>query len=265
MAENSRGVVVTENMITSAVLNGDLESLVIWAGQGVRVKSARLLFFAAGGGHLEALRCLVQELADVDKATSSGTTPLLFAARRNHVVVVLCLVQLGAEVGAVDKFCDTALHVSATSGTMQYLLEEAGASMDDANNRGQIVWAMLIERLTAYDDDDEDVEETEPTGLTGLLRVLMLRGPPPPALMALLSPEPARVVQEGARLRARLPAYLAHRRAYLDSRCPRISVFPGVLRALIYGFEGPATTEELWAARLLTALAGFTLLVLVVS
>jgi hypothetical protein len=95
--------------------------------------------------------------------------------------------------------------------------------------------------------------EANPAALTSLLRVLVLRGAPPPALVVLLSPEPARVVQEGARLRARLPAYLAHRRAYLDSRCPRISVLPGVLRALIYGFEGPGTTEELWATGLGTA------------
>jgi hypothetical protein len=83
---------------------------------------------------------------------------------------------------------------------------------------------------------------------------MVLRGAPPPALVALLSPEPARVVQEGARLRARLPAYLAHRRAYSDLRCPRVSFLPGVLRALIYGFEGPGTTEELWATGLGEAL-----------
>jgi hypothetical protein len=108
--------------------------------------------------------------------------------------------------------------------------------------------------LEDFPDDDENVEETEPNGLTGLLQVLVLRGAPPPALVAVLSPEAARVVQEGARLRARLPAYLAHHRAYLDSRCPRISLLPNVLRALIYGFEGPATTEELWATGLGQAL-----------
>jgi hypothetical protein len=51
----------------------------------------------------------------------------------------------------------------------------------------------------------------------------------------------------------RLPAYLAHRRAYVDLRCPRISPLPGVLRALIYGVEGATTTEELWATGLGTA------------
>jgi hypothetical protein len=81
----------------------------------------------------------------------------------------------------------------------------------------------------------------------------VLRDAPPTALVVQLSSELARVVQEGARLRAQLPAYLAHRRAYLDSHCPRISLLPGVLKALIYTFEGPATTEEIWATGLGTA------------
>jgi hypothetical protein len=87
-------------------------------------------------------------------------------------------------------------------------------------------------------------------GVTGLLRVMVLRGVSPPELVDLLSPETERVVQEGARLRAWLSAYLAHRRAHLDSRCPRISALPEVLRALVYSFEGPGTTEELWATGL---------------
>jgi hypothetical protein len=139
---------------------------------------------------------------------------------------------------------------------VQYLLEEAGAAMDDVNNQGETVWDLLIWHLEGVRDDDSDYYanyrdvQANLTALTSLLRVMVLRGAPPPALVALLSPEPARVVQEGARLRARLPTYLAHRRAYLDSRCPRISVLPGVLRALIYGFEAPGTTEELWATGL---------------
>jgi hypothetical protein len=69
--------------------------------------------------------------------------------------------------------------------------------------------------------------------------------------VALLLTMAVRVLQEGARLRARLPAYLAYRCACLDSRCPRIFLLPGVLhaQALIYIFEGPTTTEELWATR----------------
>jgi hypothetical protein len=63
-------------------------------------------------------------------------------------------------------------------------------------------------------------------------------------LLALMSPEPARVVQEGARLRARLPAYLARRRALLDAHC---SALLPPLRALVHSYMDLTTTEELWA------------------
>jgi hypothetical protein len=207
------------------------------------------LIVAASAGHLAVLRCLVELGADINKGDRCGATPLIMAASTDHPALVRCLVELGTEVGAVVNLGDTALLVSARDrhySTMWYLLEEAGASMEDVNKGGHNVWSLLIVHL-------ENVArgyEVEILALTGLLRVLVLRGAPLPALVALLSPEPTRVVQEGAQLRARLPAYLAHRRAYLDLRCPRISVLPGLLRALIYGFEGPATTEELWATGL---------------
>jgi hypothetical protein len=178
---------------------------------------------------------------------------LIAAALWGSLAVVRCLIELGARIGTVNRFGYTALLRSARHGqhaVMQYLLEEAGANIQEVTNDGETIWDLLREHLK---NAKKGRAEADLVALTGLLRVLVLRGAPPPALVALLSPEPARVVQEGARLRARLPAYLARRRAYLDSRCPRISLLPGVLRAPIYGFEGPATTEELWATGLGTA------------
>jgi hypothetical protein len=216
------------------------------------------LIIATESNNPDAAKCLVMELgADINQGGIYGVTPLIVAARDGKLYAIDYLVALGAEVGKVDDWGETALLTSAREGhysTMQYLLEEAGANMDDVNNDGDTVWDLLREHLepALEDEDDENLfgGEESPAALAGLLRVLVLRAAPPPALVALLSPEPARVVQEGARLRARLPAYLAHRRAYLDLRCPRISLLPGVLRALIHGFEGPATTEELWATGL---------------
>jgi hypothetical protein len=197
--------------------------------------------------------------ADINQGERNGATPLMSAASKGLLAVVQVLVELGAEVGSVASNGNTALLMSAVNGqypTVQYLLQEAGANMDYVNSDGDTVWDMLIHHLEVVADDESDCDaddrgvETDLTALFNLLRVLVLRDAPPPALVALLSPEPARVVQEGARLRVRLPAYLAHRRAYLDMRCPRISLLPVVLRALIYAFEGPATTEELWATGL---------------
>jgi hypothetical protein len=88
------------------------------------------------------------------------------------------------------------------------------------------------------------------TAAVSLLQVMVLRSAPPAELTARLSPEHARVVEDGARLRARLPAYLARRRALLNAHCPLISPLPEELQALIFKFEGPPTTDELWATGL---------------
>jgi hypothetical protein len=115
--------------------------------------------------------------------------------------------------------------------------------MDDATNGGVTVWDMLVVYL-------KEANQTEILTLTGLLQVMVLRSAPPPALVALLSPEPGRVVQEGARLRARLPAYLERRRALLDAHCP---VLLPTLRAVVHGYMELTITEELWATGLGTA------------
>jgi hypothetical protein len=81
---------------------------------------------------------------------------------------------------------------------------------------------------------------------TALLRVMLLRGDPPPDYASGMAPEGERLVQEGIRLRARLLAYLVQRRALLGEHCPLIAP----LRAVVSGYEEPTTTEELWATGL---------------
>jgi hypothetical protein len=255
MAENDDETVVSEGMITEAARAEDLESLTIWARQSVRVATRRPLFHAVGGafpaviallvlelgadvnqthhGHsplniaadkglLDLVQLLVTDLgADINQKDAYGATPLSVAACRGYLAVVQCLVELGAEVGAVDNVGYTALLLSASYGryaTTKFLVEHWSANIKKGNYAGETVWDMLIEHFEESFKEDE--EEDDLAGLIALLRVLVLRDAPPPALLALLSPEPARVVQEGARLRARLPAYLVRRRALLDAHCP---------------------------------------------
>jgi hypothetical protein len=76
---------------------------------------------------------------------------------------------------------------------------------------------------------------------------MVLRENCPASLVACLTQEHMRVIEEGARLRARLPAYLARRRALLDEHC---SLIPP-LRALIRDYDPePTTTDEIWATGL---------------
>jgi hypothetical protein len=100
----------------------------------------------------------------------------------------------------------------------------------------------LIEGRRALNDEDKPYVYNA-TVVTSLLRVMVLQDAPPAELTALLSPVHARVVTDGARLRAGLPAYLVQRRALLNAHCPLIPP----LRALVHGYEEPTTTDEVWA------------------
>jgi hypothetical protein len=104
-------------------------------------------------------------------------------------------------------------------------------------------------------EPDEADEEHSAAAVTELLGVMVLRGAPPATLTAALSLEHMRVVELGARLRARLPAYLARRRGQLNRYCPLLSP----LCSIVCGYEEPTTTEELWATGLGVAWGSFTL------
>jgi hypothetical protein len=147
-------------------------------------------------------------------------------------------------LGDADRNVDTVLLKSAREGhysTMQYLLEDADANIG-AIRRGDTVWDFMT-----YHVQRGNRMKSDPAALIALMRVIVLRGAPPPALVALFLPEIACVVQEGARLRAQLPAYLVQRRALLDAHCP--ALLPP-LRALIHAYMELATTEEVWATGL---------------
>jgi hypothetical protein len=93
----------------------------------------------------------------------------------------------------------------------------------------------------------EPRDEEAPTTL--LLRAMLLKIAPPIYLVAEFGSWNKRLVEEGARLRARLPAYLVQRRALLDAHCPLLAP----LRAIVTGYQEPTTTEELWATGIGTA------------
>jgi hypothetical protein len=118
---------------------------------------------------------------------------------------------------------------------VQFLLEHGGSKVTEAIRDGKTLWALLEEHLM---DEDEDAAT-----VTALLRVMVLQEAPPAELIARLSPIYARTVEEGARIKARLPAYLAKQQPLLDAYCP----LPAPLRILVHGYMELTTTEELWA------------------
>jgi hypothetical protein len=161
------------------------------------------------------------------------------------------LAEGGANIADVDDLGYDAL-VCATLSEMadnQWLIEHGGADMAFGNPRGQSEWDLRVLTPGSSDahrgllHDVGGVGADAVTAVTALLQVMVLHGAPPPDIAARMLPVHALVVEEGARLRARLPAYLARQRALLDEHYPLIPP----LRDLVHGYEEPTTTEELWA------------------
>jgi hypothetical protein len=126
-----------------------------------------------------------------------------------------------------------------------WLLEARGASIRETTNDGRTIWDLLRHKLR--------FDLCDPSAVTALLRVLVLHGAPPPEFVYDLNEAHRQIIEEGARLRARLPAYLAHRRGFLDAKFPLLVPLLEELWTLIYDWEGPATTDELWATGLTEA------------
>ena len=61
------------------------------------------LLWASDMGHLEVLRLLIKEKADLKVADENGLTALLWAADRGHVDCVNVLIEAKIDVNAADK------------------------------------------------------------------------------------------------------------------------------------------------------------------
>jgi hypothetical protein len=114
---------------------------------------------------------------------------------------------------------------------VQWLLEYGGAQIIDTDEEGGSVWTdnrqhtyygLPAKPVGAYIGyyDGEYAPYGDIVELTAMLCVLVLHGGPPESLAQDMAPPLQQIVEDGARLRARLPAYLAQRRALLDAHCP---------------------------------------------
>jgi hypothetical protein len=121
-------------------------------------------------------------------------------------------------------------------------LEFGGASVSETDDDGCSFWTLVLRHLSSGYGVREEL-----TAALALLRVAVLQGEPPQTEQSRdLPTQHAHVLQEGSRLRERLPAYLAQRRAFLKEHCPLIAP----LQALVSAYEKPTTTDELWATGL---------------
>jgi hypothetical protein len=165
--------------------------------------------------------------ARITERDQQGNTALLLAAINRH-----------------SNWALDAVGRKASFTTCQWLLNHGGADIADANDGGETIWTLLAEMAFKICPLHEYVADW----ITARLRVYVLRGAPMAECMVRLRrPEHARVVEEGARLRAALPAYLVRRRALLNAHCPLIA--PLLALVCRYAPE-PTTTKGLWATGL---------------
>jgi hypothetical protein len=250
-----------------ASLVGYLEIVVYLSDHGANIAHTdhygkTALHNASTGGHLPTVKFLFERGARMTERSDDGKTAFLYAAcsGRLSVVKYLLSVEGGAGIGETDSRGRTALLLAATGilcchpSVVTWHLEHGTAQITDTDNVGNSVWdspygsALPQSLICAYMNkrDGECVPTEKDAALTAMLRVMVLHGAPIASLTRDLAPPLQRIVQDGARLRARLPSYLARRRALLDAHCPLLQP----LRDLVRGYEEPTTTDELWATGL---------------
>jgi hypothetical protein len=259
-----------------ASTNGHFEVVVYLVENGANVAHTDIigmtaLHCACSDGDILCVTYLLKHGARITERSNDGKTVLLYAAEGVNLEIIQYLLSSegGASITETDDEGNTALLVAAgfecDPAMVQWLLEYGGAQITDTNNAGDTVWTVdwqaslrdLLWYAYFMDDDGKHVsldgeytqhEDTEEmtVDMTAMLRVMVLHGGPPASLTAALAPPFQRIIQDGARLRARLPAYFVRRRALLDAHCP---LLPPLLD-LVHGYEKPTTTDELWATGL---------------
>ncbi len=127
---------VGQMAIDMAADNGNLETLRLLIKRDGRLTGALLI--AAGRGHTDAVKLLLDKGADVNAGDQWGQTALMIAAGTGRLEMVRLLLATGAEVNTQSKKGNTALMYAAGDGHSQVvqLLLENGANVHVKNGEG---------------------------------------------------------------------------------------------------------------------------------
>jgi len=93
---------------------------------------------AAGGGHLELVRQLIERGANLHHVANSGATPLSAAVSMNHTSIIACLLQAGADIEHRLPGELTVLMLAAARGLPESCrqLLDAGADLHATGGQG---------------------------------------------------------------------------------------------------------------------------------
>ena len=149
--KDSRGQ--TPLMIAAAF--GSLDAMKFLIAEGANVKAgsdAGVTALHWCTGDIGKVRLLLDQGADVNKATLLGRTPLLVAASTSGTLeTIRLLVQKGADVNAADNFGNTPLIAAARGDNAEAakLFIEKGASVNAESKSGDIATALMGAALNA--------------------------------------------------------------------------------------------------------------------
>jgi len=134
------------------------------------------LHFACQKGHVDTVRLLLEQCADVNRATESGATPLYIACSKGHVDVARLLLDNGADANRPTEDGRTPLLIAGQKGhvdIVRLLLENSEDESDEEESDTDTIYDGRSE-----EEDGVWDEETNPITLNGF-RNLSLNCPVP--------------------------------------------------------------------------------------
>jgi len=155
----------SQTLLILAAESGHLEIVKYLSGQGADVNAMSLygspILYASGAGHLEVVQYLVEKGADVNNwkeyDDGQGDTALMWASGAGHLEVVKFLVENGADVN-VSRESYTPFYSAIFGGHLEIVkyLVENGADIHSTNEGGKTA---LDYALSSWSKDQPEIAE----------------------------------------------------------------------------------------------------------
>jgi hypothetical protein len=216
--------------------NIDIVAYLVECGANVTFKTqSGMTPLLCSTGCVATVKYLVAHGANFTDRCRKGRTVLHYAVQCGNLLLVQYL--LSSEVGAsditeTDNTGCTALLMAKEPVMVKWLLEYGGANIADVDNAGRSVWGTeSFLSSTFYHHCTSE-----------MVRVMVLHGAAPAWLASQIPGPLKRILEDGIRLRYRLPDYLRQRRIFVDSHC--LQLLPPLLN-LVHEYA-ELTTDEYW-------------------
>ena len=158
---NAKGT-SSSTALMQAARTGKIEILKILLANGAIIDNASLKE-AAGNGHAEVVRLLVERITDIHANKAQLDFPLLLAAQNGHVEIVSFLIEKGGNVNTSDAKGNTPIILSSGHGKLPVvkLLVKNGADIKSRNNEGINAYTAALAKGYAEITDMLKVSEDE--------------------------------------------------------------------------------------------------------